>query len=404
LSYIGKTPTPSPLTSSDIADNIITSAKIVDGAIVTADIADANVTAAKLASGTVQNQSAFKNIIINGDMNIAQRATSASSLTGNGYHTVDRFQTVISSIGTWTQTQSTDVPTGQGFAKSLKMDCTTADASPASGDNMYIRQEIEGQNLQYLKKGTSSAESTTLSFWVKSNKTGTYIAELYDFDNSRQISQAYTISSANTWEKKTLTYAGDTTGAFGNDNNQSLSCTFWLGAGSNFTSGTLSTSWSSVTNANRAVGQVNLADSTSNEWYVTGVQLEAGTSASDFEFLPVDVNLQRCQRYYYLHSEEVANNKPIGVGFYYSSSYLGISVFFPVSMRGTPSVKSPNSADYFRIDRNGGNDVFNSIAMEIGSSNCMYCYNASQTSGTGGQSGYVRTNNASSYLAFEAEL
>ena len=262
--------------------------------ITTAAITDANITTAKLA----YDAAPFRNIIINGDMSLAQRATSASSLTGNGYHTVDRFQTVISSIGTWTQTQSTDVPTGQGFAKSLKMDCTTADASPASGDNMYIRQEVEGQNLQYLKKGTSSAESTTLSFWVKSNKTGTYIAELLDFDNSRQISQSYTISSANTWEKKTLTFAGDTTGAFDNDNAQSLMVAFWLGAGSDFTSGTLSTSWTSTTNANRAVGQVNLADSTSNEWYVTGVQLEAGTTASEFEFLPFDVNLQRCSRYY----------------------------------------------------------------------------------------------------------
>ena len=323
----------------------ITTAAITDGTIVTADIANANVTAEKLASGTVQNQSAFKNIIINGDMSLAQRATSASSLTGNGYHTVDRFQTVISSIGTWTQTQSTDVPTGQGFAKSLKMDCTTADGSPASGDNMYIRQEIEGQNLQYLKKGTASAESTTLSFWVKSNKTGTYIAELLDFDNSRQISQSYTISSANTWEKKTITYAGDTSGAFDNDNAQSLMVAFWLGAGSDFTSGTLSTSWTSTTNANRAVGQVNLADSTSNEWYVTGVQLEAGTSASDFEFLPVDVNTTRCFRYYQKTFEysqaPVDNAQKFEYHFiepYSGSSISGIISYFSVEMRVQPTV------------------------------------------------------------------
>ena len=338
--------------------------------ITTAAITDGTITSSDLAAGAVQNQSAFKNILINGDMSLAQRATSASSLTGNGYHTVDRFQTVISSIGTWTQTQSTDVPTGQGFAKSLKMDCTTADASPASGDNMYIRQEIEGQNLQYLKKGTSSAESTTLSFWVKSNKTGTYIAELYDFDNSRQISQAYTISSANTWEKKTLTYAGDTTGAFGNDNNQSLSCTFWLGAGSNFTSGTLSTSWSSVTNANRAVGQVNLADSTSNEWYITGVQFEAGTSASDFEFLPVDVNLQRCQRYFIkLNSEIYANNNYAGT----SATSLQNYYMFRQVMRAGPTITVGNAngwtsgptaasatVDGFRIYGEGGNTYIDS--------------------------------------------
>ena len=178
-----------------------------------------------------------------------------------------------------------------------------------------------------------------------------------------------------------------------------------MGAGSNYTSGTLATTWqTSVTDANRYVGQVNNADSTSNNFIITGVQYEVATVASDFEFLPVDVNLTRCQRYYYLHSEEVANNKPIGIGFYYSSAYLGISVHYPITMRGTPSVISPNATDYFKIDRNGGSDTFNSIAAEIGSSNCMYCYNGNQASGTGGQSGYVRTNNASSYLAFEAEL
>jgi hypothetical protein len=240
----------------------------------------------------------FRNIIINGDMSIAQRGTSQAGITTGGYYTVDRFQTFNNTLGTWTQSQETDVPSGQGFAKSLKMACTTADASPSANDYLWIEQRIEGQNVQYLKKGTSSAESLTLSFWVKSNKTGTYIAELRDSDNTRQISQSYTINSANTWEKKTLTYAGDTTGAFTNDNGLSLTLILWLGAGSNVTSGTLNTSWNATTNANRAVGQVNLADSTSNEWYITGVQLEAGTTASDFEFLPYDVNLRRCQRYY----------------------------------------------------------------------------------------------------------
>ena len=296
MSYIGKTPTPSPLTSSDIADNIITSAKIVDGAIVTADIADANVTAAKLASGTVQNQSAFKNIIINGQMNIAQRATSKSSVTTTGYYTCDRFQW-IADYGTVTLSQDTTVPTGQGFAKSYKVDVTTA-GTEASGGYVLVRQKIEGQNLQYLKKGTSSAESLTLSFWIQSTKTGTYIAELYDADNNRQISKAYTVSSSNTWEKKTLTFAGDTSGAFGNDNGGSLFLNLYLSAGTDYTSGTLNTSWNSSTNANRVVGQVNAQDNTSNNIYFTGIQLEAGTGATNFEFLPVDVNLERCMRYY----------------------------------------------------------------------------------------------------------
>jgi len=247
----------------------------------------------------LDNNVNFRNIIINGDMSIAQRGTSTSSITSATYATVDRWRTVVTTLGTWTQSQSTDVPTGQGFAKSTKLDCTTADASPSASDKLYFLQRFEGQNLQYLEKGTSSAKSLTASFWVKSNKTGTYICELLDNDNSdRHINKSYTINSANTWEKKTITFAGDTTGTLDNDNNGSLFIQFWLGAGSTYTSGTLQTSWGASTNANRAVGQVNLADSTSNEWYITGVQLEAGTTASDFEFLPHDTNALRCNRYF----------------------------------------------------------------------------------------------------------
>jgi hypothetical protein len=133
---------------------------------------------------------------------------------------------------------------------------------------------------------------------VKSTKTGTFIAELYDDDNNRSISKSYTVSVSNTWEFKTITFAGDTTGALANDNGGSLILYLWLGAGTNFTSGTLATTWGTNTSANRAVGQVNIADSTANDFLITGVQLEAGTSATDFEFLPIDVDLQRCQRYY----------------------------------------------------------------------------------------------------------
>ena len=268
---------------------------VSDGAIINSKIQDNTIQAAKLAYDYNQ----YRNIIINGDMSIAQRGTSESGIgTSGGTYLLDRFEFVNATIGTWTMSQDTDVPTGQGFAKSLKLDCTTADAAPAAGDFLILRQIIEGQNLQYLKKGTANAESLTLSFWVKSSKTGTYIAELYDGDNARQISKSYTIDSASTWEKKTITYAGDTTGAFNNDNGASLNLQFFLGAGTDFTSGTLNTSWNSATTANRAVGQVNLGDSTSNDFWITGVQLEAGTTASDFEFLPYDMNLRRCQRYF----------------------------------------------------------------------------------------------------------
>ena len=292
----------------------------------------------------------FRNIIINGDQSIAQRSTSVSSITGTGYYTLDRFKTSMGTAGTWTQSQSTDVPTGQGFANSLKMDCTTANGSLSSGSSLAIQQGIEGQNLQYLKKGTSSAESLTLSFWVKSNKTGTYIAELFDGDNTRQASQSYTISSANTWEKKTLTYAGDTTGAFGNDNGNSLSLNFWLVAGTNFTSGTLQTSFTSNTNANRAVGQVNLADSTSNEWYITGIQLEAGSVASDFEFLPHDVNKRRCQRYY---QQVVQNSYLAGARANNTSALWGIKFFTITPLRAAPTIDAGTYQYYYGDAGNG---------------------------------------------------
>ena len=286
----------------------------------------------------------FRNIIINGDMSIAQRGTSVSSITTSGYYTLDRWELGFTSLGTWTMSQDSDVPTGQGFAKSLKLDCTTADASPDSVDVMRLSQKFEGQNLQYLKKGTASAVSLTASFWVKSTKTGTFILELQDTDNNRGISKSYTVNTTNTWEKKTITYEGDTTGAFNNDNGNSLQLNFFLGTGSARTSGTLATSWESLTTGNRAVGQVNIADSTSNDWFITGVQLEAGTTASDFEFLPVDVNLQRCQRYFEkTFNQGVTPGASVTMadrrtGITFTGSQVGIYSEYSVTKRANPTI------------------------------------------------------------------
>jgi hypothetical protein len=311
MPFIGNKPSAVPLTSADIADGIITSAKIVDGTIVNSDISTTSAITLNKLSGNPN----FRNIVINGDMQIAQRNTSVASITSSSYNTCDRWNTVLSGLGTWTQSQSTDVPSGYGFAKSLKMDCTTANASPAAGAVLAMQQSFEGQNLQYLKKGTANAQSLTASFWVKSTKTGTFIAELVDNDNSRSISKSYTVSVTNTWEFKTVTFDGDTTGALDNDNASSLSLNFWVGAGTTFTSGALQTSWGTLTSANRAVGVVNIADSTSNDFLITGVQLEAGTSATDFEFLPIDVNLERCLRYYetgYVYHPNIGSAPPEG--------------------------------------------------------------------------------------------
>ena len=348
----------------------------------------------------VNAQAPFRNLIINGAMQVAQRATSVTGQTSGGYKTVDRWNQGITSQGTWTITQEADAPAG--FAYSHKMLCTTADAAPAASDNIQFFTTFEGQNLQKIKKGTASAQQLTLSFWVKSNVTGTYIAELYDGDNNRQTSKSYTVNSSATWEYKTITFAADTTGAFDKDNGLSLYCIFALGAGSDFTSGTLQTTWAAAVNANRFVGQTNLAAATNNYWQVTGVQLEVGAVATPFEFKPFAQDLQECQRYYYLIAQ--GNNKPIGIGVYFNSSEMFTVLDSPIQMRIAPTISVVTGTDFYAIDRNSAADGFNNFIVWTTSENIIGIYNASQISGTAGQAGMVRTNNASAFLAVQAEL
>jgi len=345
-----------------------------------------------------------KNIIINGDMSIAQRGTSVTGATSGGYLTCDRWNVILTTAGTYSISQSTEVPSGQGFAKSMKFDCTTADASLAAGDNLRLQSKFEGQNLQYLKKGTSNAESLTCSFWVKSVKTGTYILELEDKDNSRKISKSYTISSANTWEKKTVTFPGDTTGAFNNDNARSLDVMFWLAAGSTFSGGsTLNTSWGAPSTADRAVGQVNLSDSTSNDFYITGVQLEAGTTASDFEFLPYDLNLQRCLRYYELLAS--GNGKVICAAVSFTTDRAQGVLNFSPEKRSAPSLDYVTGTNYYDYFRAGATPDFDSFTLVDASTKSAYLYTeALGTTTTAGFGGWFQTENANSYIAMDAEL
>ena len=304
----------------------------------------------------------FRNIIINGDMSIAQRGTSESGITAGGYKTIDRFRYSRNGTApTLTMSQDTDVPTGQGFAKSLKLEVTTVYAF-GSSDRAYIEQRFEGQNLQYLKKGTSSAESLTASFWVKASVTGTYIIYIIDSDNTRQIAKSYTINSANTWEKKTITFEGDTTGTLDNDNAISLNLNFGLYAGSNYTSGTLATSWESTTNANTLVGQVDAFATVNNTWQITGAQLEAGTTASDFEFLPVDVNLGRCERYCQVIGDTTDANVPYAVGMANSTANFRGVYSFKKEMRATPSATVSSASD-FRIFENGTANVITALSF-----------------------------------------
>tara|TARA_B100001059_G_C17819395_1_gene577324 strand:+ start:763 stop:2271 length:1509 start_codon:yes stop_codon:yes gene_type:complete len=307
--------------------------------------------------GGIINRLNAKPLIINGDMAVAQRGTSTTGITGGGYHTIDRMKVDLSDNGTWTHTQDTDVPTGQGFANSWKLDCTTADTSVASGTFHLARYLFEGQDLQLLKKGTSSAEKVTVSFWIKATVTGTYIAELFDVDNSRQISQAYTVSSANTWEKKVLSFAGDTSGALGDDNGSSFAINFWLGAGSDFSSGTLSTTWTSSTNANRAVGQVNSGSSTSNNVYFTGLQMEVGeydsTTIPPFQHESFGDNLMRCYRYF---QSTVGSNMMLAIASSNNNLQCG-STGYKTSLRATPTVVLHNGSEANKVRSSGGGNI-----------------------------------------------
>lgn len=357
-------------------------------------------------------------LIINGDMRIRQRQDSNATWDGANigaamYITQDRWYQDWVDCGATTVTRDTDVPTGAGFSHSMKYAVHTADASPAAGDVVSIKQIIEDQKCVITRKGHSDAKKLTLSFWVKSNLTGTWICELYDYQNSRQISQAYTISSANTWEKKVLVFDADTTGKFANDNGQGLGVIFWLAAGSNYTGGSLSTSWSSVTNNTRAVGQTNLMSSTSNTWYLTGVQLEIGeytaTTIPPFQQMSYGDELLRCMRYY----EHIAGNLGgstanfIGIGGQYSGSLFDTVLTMKAEKRTTPTMAVTNSSAHYII---GSNDASNQISTVTGiGSRAWYkkvnvYFSGTIAHGAQGYAGFLACNHANAYLTLSAEL
>ena len=356
----------------------------------------------------LDNNINFRNIIINGGMDLAQRGTSFSA-SSSAIYTLDRFKyiNVDTPDNVYTITQDTDVPTGQGFAKSLKVDVATADASLNGSDGTQIEHRVEAQNLQYLNFGNSSAKSLTLSFWVKSNKTGTYVVRLLQPDaSSRMVSYTYTISSASTWEKKTINITGDTGGTINNDNGNGLNITWWLSAGTDYQSGSLASTWQSYSNGDSAVGQVNLADSTSNEWYITGVQLEAGETASSFETLPTDINLMRCLRYY--ETLTTGPQQAFGTGLYYTSTNLYISRQFRVTKRAVPTLDQVTGTDIYSFFRNSGADNFNGISsVSTRTTETFIEMNiTSNVSGTAGQAGFFRTGNSATtaFIAFDSEL
>ena len=269
-----------------------------------------------------------RNMIINGAMEVAQRGTSVTSVTTADYRTCDRFLFGPTS-GTYTVTQESSASTADGFTNSLKIETTAT----GSGTNATVQQRIEGHNLQHLGYGTSSAKQTTVSFYVKSNKTGTYTLELYSADSTRQVSKNYTIDASGTWERKTITFPGDTGNGFDNDAGLSLYLFWWVAAPSSFTSGTQNTSaWASATNANRVSSSiVDISDTVGNYWEITGVQLEVGDTATPFEHRSYGDELARCQRYY-------AKGETRGPIAMYSNYGFLAPTKFATTMRASPTV------------------------------------------------------------------
>jgi hypothetical protein len=281
-----------------------------------------------------------RNLIINGAMQVAQRGTSTTGVTTSGYHAVDRYKNQIGSLGTWTIAQTTDAPAG--FANSFKMTCTTADASPAAGDYCMINYLIEAQDLQQLDYGSSSAKTVTISFWVKSNKTGSSQLTLMQNDNSNKMYVApYTIVSADTWEQKTVTISGDTAGLINNDSGSGLQVEWFINGGTDYTSGSADSTWEAYTAADRNSNNLGVGGATSDYFAITGVQLEVGSVATPFEHRSYGEELALCQRYYY---------KEVGSGGYFETivaahgSSNGRTAFIrhPSQMRTAPTITLVN--------------------------------------------------------------
>lgn len=354
----------------------------------TNQIASEAVTVPKVADQVLSS----RNLIINGAMNVAQRSSSVADMGGSsGYITVDRFKidTNGASAGRFTMTQTADGPSG--FANCTKLDVTTADTSIAAGERLFIQYNMEGQDLQRIAKGTSDAQSLTLSFYVKGNAAATYVAGFYDNDNNRQVSKQFAVTTS--WNRITLTFPPDTAGALDDDNASSLQLRFYLHAGSNYTSGTISETWIAA-DGTKSVGSgtTSIFDSTNRTFFITGVQLEIGTSATPFEHEDYTTTLAKCRRYFVRYYGNDSPNFPRWFNPAYANDcYMGGNFAFPVQMRATPSVSA--SVTYQNSDGLGTGDV---------SREGVNLYVLS--TGAAVISGAYITNNSSDHVTADAEL
>ena len=356
--------------------------------------------------GNVYSDGALSNRskIINGAMVIDQRNAGASvavSGSGSAYST-DRWSGFNSSDGAFTLQQVTDAPTG--FTHSLKFTTTTADASLGSTQHVGLRQMIEGYNVSDLAFGSSDAKTVTVSFWVKSSLTGAFGGALLNAAENRSFPFSCTINSADTWEYKTVTITGDTTGSWSTGNSTGFRLTFGLGVGSSY-SGTAG-AWTSSAYTYSVTGAVSVIGTLNATWQITGVQLEVGDTATPFEHpRSYSDELSRCQRYFYSAADGTA--QALGMGVYYTTTQMFGAITFPVTMRATPTLAAASGSQYYEFIRDGGADYFNSLSLGNRTTNKIgEIQNDSEVDGTGriGYGGWIRTDNSSVYVHFDAEL
>jgi len=350
-----------------------------------------------------------RNIIINGAMQVAQRATSATGVgaTGGVFPCVDRMKIFAgNTAGRATVSQATDVH--DGFANAMKFECTTADTSIAADEFFGLQYLIEGQDVQQLKKGTSDAESATLSFYVKGNANATYTVEMFDHDNDRINTQTFNVTTS--WNRVSLTFVPDTTGTLDDDTAKSFQFSIWLHAGSTYTSGTFaSNTWATRTNGNRVnSSQTSFFDSTDRTFFITGIQLEVGEQATPFEHRSFGEELALCQRYFNIFgSLETGNNyENFGtvVAFGTGAGDHRMQMTMPTTMRAIPTVG--NSGNFACIGQVDGGGVLSSIGLADGGSKTIIGLNLTMNAGNvvGDVSPFRSNNDADAFISFDAEL
>lgn len=325
-------------------------------------------------NGVNLGQLGNRNMIINGAMKVAQRSTSVTGIgaTGTAYHTLDRWQIETgNSGGRFTMSQSSDAPSG--FGSSLKLDCTTAVTSIGTGEYLLLEYHLEGQDVQRIKTGTSDAEEVTISFYVKANASFNFVLEVRDNTNGRNCSKLFSTTTG--WNRVELTYPADTIGEIVNSNASGIRLFFWIHAGSEYTGGTLNSSsfTTNVLAANRASGISSFYSSTSNEFYLTGFQMEVGDTATPFEHRSYGDELAKCQRYYWVLPsgyDDGSTGKKASTGSILSFNSTGT---FPVTMRATPSATvSTGSVNYENCSGVSVNRSENSYQSRVSSSGGNY--------------------------------